>query len=252
METFILQAEKGEIIEKSNKSKSSKSTSKKPSTPSKYNQLNAKKSAQKVERSTPSLSVEKSNGKQSVLQRPHLLPLTLDNNNNNDMCSSDEDDQTECVAADSRITYAIAMNNRTAHDGSSNSGRNIGCGSGSRCSGSSCANLNEPAAGTTVEEAAPTERVERYPRRARRQVNYNELDTPEDDHYICKYLIILLTFQEYHTFLGVLIWLTGCDWLLVMFLASYPAVLYHVSCGFQIARKGLLSTCYSDYFSFSA
>ena len=109
------------------------------------------------------------------------------------MCSSDEDEQTEAVAADSRITYAIAMNNRMAQDGSSNSGSGSGSGSAEV--------VNEPATTATAEQTT----VVRYPRRTRRQVNYKELETPDDDHYICMYLIIFNPFKNAipgHTYLG--------------------------------------------------
>ena len=67
------------------------------------------------------------------------------------------------------------MNNRMAQDGCSSSGNNGGSGS----------TMNEAVAEA---EERTTESVERYPKRVRRHVNYSEqLDTPADDHFICKY-----------------------------------------------------------------
>ena len=109
-------------------------------------------------------------------QRPHLLPSTLNNDNNT--YSSDDDDQTvESVATDSRITYAIAMNNRLAQDGTSNSG--------------SSNLVSEPS--TVGEVEAPCMSTERYPRRARRAVDYREqLEPLEEDHFICKYYAMFM------------------------------------------------------------
>jgi hypothetical protein len=140
-------------------------------------------STKKVGKTTPTPTVAKSNGKESVRQRPHLSPSTL-NDNNNDMFSSDEDDQTEAVATDSRITYAIAMNRSMAQEGCSNSGRNIGSGSGSGTNASS-------------EQPVTTNTVARYPKRVRRHVDYNEqLNPTDDDSFICKSCIISYRISE--------------------------------------------------------
>ena len=133
----------------------------------------------KVKNSTPSTTITKLNGKQFVRQRPHLLPSTLNNNNDDDvLISDDEDDRiVGSVAAKSRITYAIAMNNRMVQEGAGSSGSNSG-----GCSASSGTySASEPS-----EEAT----VGRYPRRVRREVNYNEqLNPTDDDHYICKFVL---------------------------------------------------------------
>ena len=170
------QAEKSESIS-NNKTKS----------PSKYAAKKVKKSvspskrkSKKIKKCAPptkkdeSPAVTKSSGKQFLRQRPKLLN---NNVNNSDICSSDEDKQTESVAADSRITYAIAMNNRIAEDGSSNSGSSRGGGSSTSFVSQSEEAVVKP----------PTLSVGRYPRRVRRHVDYSEqLDTPDDDHFICK------------------------------------------------------------------
>ena len=160
----------------SKKSKSKKA--KKSASPSKSKSSKVKKSAvptKTAEKSTPSL---KCNGKQFICQRPKLLQINEDNDNNNNVCSSDEDDQIESVAAQSRITYAIAMNNRLAQEGCS--------GSSSRGGGSNV--VNEPSV-EEVEVQRTTMSAGRYPKRARRHVDYKEqLDTPDDDCFICKYL----------------------------------------------------------------
>ena len=96
--------------------------------------------------------------------------------------SDDEDDQTERVATQSIITYAIAMNNRMAQPGCSSSGINGG-GGGNDSSGSDGTNV-------VTEPAAVEQTTERYPKRQRPCVNYQEqLDIPDDDHYICKYIL---------------------------------------------------------------
>ena len=127
--------------------------------------------------------VAKSNGKQPVRQRPHLSPSTLNDNNNN-MYSSDEEDKTvESVATDSRITYAMAMNNRMVQEGSSNSGRNCGSNSGS----SSSSGASGSGACASSEQPAAEETITRYPKRVRRHVDYNEqLNPTDDDSFICK------------------------------------------------------------------
>ena len=147
----------------------------------------SKRTSKKVKQVSPSerpkskkivkSTVAKSNGKQFVRQRPHLLPSTLNNDNN---ISSDEDDQTvKAVAANSRITYAIAMNNRMVQEGCSNSGSNSGSSGG--CGGTNV--VNEQAA--AVEEVQ-SQCVARYPKRNIRPVNYDEqLNAPSDDHFIC-------------------------------------------------------------------
>ena len=153
----------------------SKRTSKKvPSSPSKH------KPKKKDGKSPQSSTSAKSNGKQFVRQRPHLLPTTL--NNDNEVLSSDEDNQTDSAATDSRITYAIAMNNRLVQEGcgsSASSGHN-GASSGS-ASGSSGTDASEP----VVEPTTTTEG--RYPKRKIRHVNYCE-PPADDDQFICKFL----------------------------------------------------------------
>ena len=105
--------------------------------------------------------------------------------------SDDEDDQTERVATDSRITYAIAMNNRMAQDGCSSSGS-----SGSRCNGS-IGNSGSSTNAITEPTSAVEQTTVRYPKRQRRPVNYQEqLDTPDDDYYICKYILFATLFLE--------------------------------------------------------
>ena len=137
----------------------------------------------------------KSKGKEIINQRPKLLPSTLNNNAANDnVCSSDEDDRIESVAIDSRITYAIAMNNRMVQAGCSSSGSSSGgCNGSGGNSGSSTNVETETAAAAAVEQTA-----ERYPKRQRRRVNYQEqLDTPDDDYYICKYILFSTVQLDY-------------------------------------------------------
>jgi hypothetical protein len=74
------------------------------------------------------------------------------------MFSSDEDDQTvDSVVTNSRITYAIAMNNRMVQEGCSSSGSGNSGSSGSVVTNA----VSEPSA--TEEEAT----VARYPKRVR-------------------------------------------------------------------------------------
>jgi hypothetical protein len=71
------------------------------------------------------------------------------------------------------------MNNRMVQGGCSSSRNNGGSGSGST--------MNEAEAAEA--EQRRIESVERYPKRVRRHVNYSEqLDSPADDNFICRYL----------------------------------------------------------------
>ena len=179
--------EKEERIKKSKQKTPPKKESKVQKPKSKPMTKEVEKSSLLTKKAEPSTTVRKSKGKESIRQRPHLLPSTLNNNDNN--ISSDEDDQTvEAVATDSRITYAIAMNNILAQEGTSNSGGG-GSGSESIVDVSSGSNLvSEPSAATVGEVEAPCMSTQRYPRRARRAVDYREqLEPSEDDHFICKY-----------------------------------------------------------------
>ena len=179
---FYFKAEKGEAIGKPLKSKKVE----KKASPSKNTSKKVKRSAvpkKKLTKPTPSSTVAKSNGKQSIRQRPHLHPSTLNNNNDNhNVSSSDEDDQTVKSATESRITYAIAINNRMVQDGCSNSGSNGGDSSG----GSGANAISEPATVAAV-EGGQCKFAARYPKRNVRAVNYKQqLDTPSDDDFICK------------------------------------------------------------------
>ena len=177
--SFLFKAEKDQTLENHKPPKSKKV--KKQASPHKDTSKKVKRSSvpkKKLKKPAPPSNVAKSNGKQSIRQRPHLLPGTL--NDNRDVSSSDdEDDQAvKSVATQSRITYAIAMNDRMVQEGCSSSGSN-----GDSSSGGANA-ISEPA--TTAQEGQ-CRFGERYPKRNIRAVNYNEeLDTPSDDHFICK------------------------------------------------------------------
>ena len=77
------------------------------------------------------------------------------------------------------------MNNRMAQPGCSSSGIKGG-GGGNDSSGSDVTKVvTEPLA------VAVGQTAERYPKRERRRVNYQEqLNTPDDDYYICKGWVI--------------------------------------------------------------
>ena len=93
---------------------------------------------------------------------------------------SDETYSVDSVATNLRITYAIAMNNRMVQEGCSSSGSdNSGASSGS-------VDTNAASEPSAAEEEAT---VARYPKRVRREVNYNgQLNPTEDVCYICKYI----------------------------------------------------------------
>ena len=76
-------------------------------------------------------------------------------------------------------------------EGCSNSGGNGGCSSGGDSGTNSVIKPSaQEAISNAVETTNAVERtnmVERYPKRRRREVDYNEqLNPTEDDHYICK------------------------------------------------------------------
>ena len=173
---FSLQAEKAE--------------SNKPKSPSKPKAKKVQKSKSPPKPKSKKVKKSSGNGKELIRQRPHLDPSTLNNNNNNnndhDVSSSDEDDQTVKSAAESRITYAMAMNNRTAQDGSGSSGISGSSGSGSGSNaGSSNSGINGGNGANVVSESTQQQTVERYPKRERRHVNYCEPPCDEDS-FICK------------------------------------------------------------------
>ena len=82
---------------------------------------------------------------------------------------------------ESRYYSAIALNNSS--DGISGG---AGCSGSGGASGSSGSGSSGADAGASVDGNEEVHVEPRYPRRSRPRVDYAELETPDDDHFLCE------------------------------------------------------------------
>ena len=136
--------------------------------------------------------MKKANGKEIVKQKSKFI--NNNNNNNDDSCSSDEDERIDKAKRESRLYSQIARNNvGTTSSSSSRSDGGSGCSTSSSCGGSSSSVGGSSSVGVVSVVNDEVEVEPRYPKReGTARVNYTEMETPDDDHFLCKLLIVML------------------------------------------------------------